>query len=224
MFEGRNPPAAVARQLRQEAGFGCAACGCPIVEYHHIVEWHERQHFEPEHMVALCPNHHTEYGKLSRQKSYDVKQNPINVRKGKIEGFLGGNKKQKALRIGGVTVSDCESALNFSGIVNFSFALEEEEFRLNVFIPDDCFWPEVEVKKNNLIANTAEFWDIEFKTNWEKFRRKQRDIFLEIDFRGDHVEIDGAFNIGTTTISLKEKNSQINRNRPVATACLISAR
>lgn len=78
-------------------------------------------------------------------------------------------------------------------------------------MPDEDFWPEVEVKKNHLTAKIGDFWDIEFKTNWVMFRRRKRDIFLKVDFRGDHVEIDGSLDIGGKAISLKEKSSQIGQ-------------
>lgn len=209
MYKSRTPPAAIARQLRQEAGFGCVVCGCPIVEYHHIIEWNEKKHFDPDHMVAMCPNHHSEYGKLDKSKAYTAKQNPINIRKGRIEGLLGGNKGQKALRLGAMTVKNCGSALNFSGINLFSYSLSNGEYLLDVFLPDENFWPELEVSKNSLKAEIGGFWDIEFKTNWVKFRRKKGNIFLEIDFRGDLVEIDGRFDIAGQSVSLAEKGAKI---------------
>ena len=64
----RTVPPEVARHLRAEAGFGCAVCGCPILEYHHIIPWAERMHYEVEHMVALCRNHHQETGKATQGK------------------------------------------------------------------------------------------------------------------------------------------------------------
>ncbi len=208
MFKSRTPPADVARKLRQEAGFGCAVCGCPILEYHHIIEWQERQHFEPEHMVALCPKCHTEYGKLSQAKSYKAKRDPFNIRHGRIEGYLGGNKIQKAIRLGGMTALNCRVPIDYAGNPLFKYRNFEGEFLLDVFLPDQNFWPEVEISQNNLVASTQGFWDIEFKTNWIKFRRKKGDIFLEIDFRGDQVEVDGNFKIFDEEISLKEKGIQ----------------
>ena len=208
MFKSRTPPVSVARHLRQEAGFGCAACGSPILEYHHIIEWHEKQHFDVEHMVALCPTCHTEFGKLPKARSYSVKNNPINIRRGRIHGYLGGNKKQKYLRLGSAKIGECESALNYAGIDLFSYKLVDEEYLLNIFLPDDKFWPEVEVRENNLSAGIDGYWDIEFKTNWVKFKKSKRDLYLAIDFRGEEVEIDANFFVGGERISLNSKKSQ----------------
>ncbi|WP_282091278.1 HNH endonuclease signature motif containing protein [Epibacterium ulvae] len=209
MSNRKSLPTAVARQLRQESGFGCAVCGNPIIEYHHIIEWQERQHFDPEHMIALCPTHHTEYGKLPKAKCYSAKQNPINIRNKRIKGYLGGNKSQKAVRIGAMTVANCKSLIDFSGISLFSYNFIGEEYALNVFLPDQNFWPEIEIRENQLIAETGKFWDIEFKTNWVKFKRFQKGTFLEVDFRGDEIEIDGAFSVGGVDFELKEKKSQV---------------
>lgn len=205
----RNPPAAVARQLRRESGFGCAVCGNPIVEYHHIIEWQKSNHFDPEHMVALCPLHHAEYGKLSASKAYEAKKNPINIRTGRIYGYLGGNKNQKSLRLGGITIENCRSAINYSGIDLFSYRFHEGEYTLNTYIPNEQFWPEVLIKSNNMAASIAGFWDIEFKTNWLKFRRRAGDVFLSIDFRGDEVELDGFLIIQGNEIRLKRSATSI---------------
>ncbi len=208
-MRGRTPPAAIARQLRQEAGFGCAVCGCPIIEYHHIIEWREEKHFKPEHMVALCPSHHTEYGKLPKTKSYSAKANPINIRKGKISGYLGGNREQRVLRLGSMIVEDCVSAIDYGGNSIIGYQQIDGEFRLNVFIPDEEFWPEVEIKQNIMAASIGQFWDIEFKTNWVKFRRAKGNVFLTIDFRGEEVEIDGELQLGGNLISLSEAQNRM---------------
>lgn len=57
----RVPPAAVRRELRREVGYGCPVPGCesPYLQWHHFdPPWRERQHHEPNGMVALCQEHH----------------------------------------------------------------------------------------------------------------------------------------------------------------------
>jgi hypothetical protein len=59
----REPPAAVRRQLAREVGFGCPVegCGSPYLTWHHFdPPWAERQHHDPEGMIALCRDHHPE--------------------------------------------------------------------------------------------------------------------------------------------------------------------
>ncbi len=57
----RRPPAAVRRKLRKEVGFGCPVQGCgnPYLYWHHFdPPWNERQHHDPDGMIALCGEHH----------------------------------------------------------------------------------------------------------------------------------------------------------------------
>ena len=86
-------PAAVERQLRQEAGFGCAKCGHPYIEYHHIVPWCEEHHFRPSDMLALCGNCHPAVSNWGRDRQYDLKNNPHNIARGVATGALEYDKR-----------------------------------------------------------------------------------------------------------------------------------
>ncbi len=191
----RTIPPQIAQQLRAESGFGCAVCGCPIVEYHHIIPWAERKHYEAEHMVALCRNHHQELGKQRKEVSYAAKRNPINIRHKKLQGYLVTNKENQALRLGNTRFVGFTHAVSYYGIPLFGHRIVNKEIRLNCFIPDEDFFPDIEVSDNNLSAMIGNFWDIEFKSNYVKFRRKKGEVFLELDFRGDDVTVRGRFDI-----------------------------
>lgn len=57
----REPPVEVRRMLRSEVGFGCPVDGCsnPYLQYHHFdPPWREREHHNPDGMIALCAAHH----------------------------------------------------------------------------------------------------------------------------------------------------------------------
>jgi hypothetical protein len=75
-------PEPVRRELRQEVNFGCAICGCPVLEMHHIIPRSEKEHNDPNHMIALCRNHHALAGPqaegLTPDQLYEYKQNPYN--------------------------------------------------------------------------------------------------------------------------------------------------
>lgn len=76
----RNTPSSIARQLRQEANFGCAMRGCPMLENAHIIPYHITHEFPVEDMVALCPTCHTIADKGNYPESYfrQIKENPFN--------------------------------------------------------------------------------------------------------------------------------------------------
>lgn len=80
MSANNNPPFQIQKQLRRDVSYGCAICGCPILEYVHIVPHTNVQTFLPENMIALCPFHRIEYdnGEVSISVLHDAKNNPHN--------------------------------------------------------------------------------------------------------------------------------------------------
>jgi hypothetical protein len=104
-IEGSIMPANIApqqiqKQLRKETFYGCALCGCPILEYVHIVPHTEVQAFLPENMVTLCPFHHIKYDnrEITEGALREAKINPFN----KIEedAFIIGQSQDMVINIG----------------------------------------------------------------------------------------------------------------------------
>jgi hypothetical protein len=73
-------PQRIQEQLKKETFYGCALCGCPILEYVHITPHPDIQAFLPENMIALCPSHRIKYeGKeITEAALHDAKVNPYN--------------------------------------------------------------------------------------------------------------------------------------------------
>ncbi|MEL7105625.1 MAG: HNH endonuclease signature motif containing protein [Pseudomonadota bacterium] len=207
----RRIPDPVKRTLRQEVCFGCPVCGNPILEYHHIIPWAELNHHNPEHMVALCPTHHTEYGKLSRDISYELKLNPINKRNGRLHGLLGTNKLQQTFLLGGNRFINTPTILEFYGVPIIRYKIFENQSVFNLWLPDSNWWPEVEVRENNLLVNHKNSWDINFRTNFVQFRKKQGENFLTIDLRGDDAVFTGCITLGGQTYELSNETFDMGR-------------
>lgn len=146
-------------------------------------------------MVALCRNHHQEIGKQSNKVAYSAKKNPINIRHKRFKGYLVTNKVNQALVLGNTRFVGFSNAVSYFNVPLFGHSIDDGEIRVSCFIPDANFFPEVEVKANNLEAIIDGFWDIEFKSNYIKFRRKKGEVFLSLDFRKDDVEVYGRFEI-----------------------------
>jgi hypothetical protein len=75
------PLSQIQKQLRSESLYGCAVCGCPILEFVNMTTNSlYTEVFLPENMVALCPSHHTMYttGAISKPSLYDAKNSPHN--------------------------------------------------------------------------------------------------------------------------------------------------
>ncbi|WP_126976784.1 HNH endonuclease signature motif containing protein [Frigidibacter oleivorans] len=165
------------------------------MEYHHIIPWSERHHFEIEHMVALCPNHHREYGKMSRNQAYQVKRNPINVRNKRLKGLLVTNRTNQSLVVGAVRFQGIKTAISVFDHPVIGHSVVDGEIKINCFIPNSNYLAEIEVKSNDFSAEIDSFWDIEFRSNYVCFRKRHGENFLSIDFRGDDVVIWGQFEL-----------------------------
>src|ERR1044071_642215 len=74
-------PLQIQKQLQKEALYGCAVCGCPIVEYAQILSHSDTKTFISENMISLCPFHHLQYKNgenLSEPTLRNAKNNPYN--------------------------------------------------------------------------------------------------------------------------------------------------
>jgi len=70
---GRHPPVDIRRTLAVESNHRCAICrhAYPL-QYHHIIEWNEIKHFDPQHMLAACGSCHDlmSNGTIDRKAQY----------------------------------------------------------------------------------------------------------------------------------------------------------
>jgi len=180
-------PEPIKRQVRQEAGFGCCKCGLPIIQYHHIVKDSE----DPEDLMLLCPLHHHEAtvkAMLEKRQRFH-KANPFNIQKGFIEGQLKVNQYIPVINIGSnqfvgdgdFIIVDDESLL--------SIQINENKLELSMKLYDKEDKLIADIFRNEWISGDPFPWDLEFKFQWLRIRRKLRDIQLEIDARKYPINI-----------------------------------
>ncbi|WP_296420308.1 HNH endonuclease [Pseudooctadecabacter sp.] len=208
-MSGRFIPTSIRRQLRQEAGFGCAQCGNPLIEYHHIIPWSESKVHRPEHMVALCGTCHTSIGKLQRSVAYRLKAAPKNIKDGKIHGLLGTDKAQPSFVLGTNTFIRTPDVFRYFGRTIFKYDVREGQHLISAYLPRDDFWPELRIVENDMTMDTAKFWDVEFRTNYFRVQRKTRETFLEIDLRGEHAKVAADFSIRGQRFIFDDEQSSI---------------
>ena len=209
MSDRRYIPKGVRRQLRQEAYFGCCFCGDPILDYHHIIPWSERKHNEPEHMMALCPNHHRMAGKMSIAKQYDIKNEPINASKGAIKGLLVSAKVQTEFLMGSNFYVNTPVILSYYEFPIIEYRISDGQNLLSAYIPKNDFWPELRVEDNDIMAEISDAWDIEFRNNYLKFIKANSGQFFEIDFRADVVKVAGSININGISFEFDEQKTNL---------------
>ena len=94
-------PLQIQKQLRKETLYGCAICGCPILQYVHIIPYSNIQAFLPENMVALCPFHRIKYDnkEITQSVLRDAKINPYNKTK-EQEAFIIAQSQDMIINIG----------------------------------------------------------------------------------------------------------------------------
>jgi hypothetical protein len=188
-------PAAVKRQLRQEAGYGCCVCGHPIFEYQHIIPWSTEHHFRPEDMMLLCLNHHNQATQnvLSEADQRQAKKNPFNIQNGHARGQLfvqqtgvsidlGGHKFQGApgdlLRVDGETLIGLKQDSN--GALLLDLKLYDENDNLLA-----------EIVENEWQSNSPLPWDLEYSYQKLTIRNAPRRISLKLDCRSVPISIRG---------------------------------
>ena len=205
----RYIPQPVRRQLRQEAFFGCAQCGCPILDYHHIIPWEERHHNEVEHMIALCPTHHRDIAKRRRSYAYDLKENPYNKTSNNVNGLLATDFSEPIFELGTNTYIATPIIFSYYHVPIFKYEVEEGQTLLTVFIPKNDFWPEIEIVKNEYRSTAADFWDIEFRTNYLKIKKDDKSKFFEIDLRKGPAKVSANFEINGQKFSFSPTSTSL---------------
>lgn len=195
MVISRSIPNEVRRFLRREAHFGCANCGSPILQYHHIVPFARKPHHNPDDMIALCPTCHQSLGKMRPQRCYELKANPYNKRIGKVRGELATDRDTTAFMVGSCIYIDTPIVFSFFNKPIIQYRIDQGQATLDIYIPNEKMWPDILVDSNDLIVNTHNKWDVEFRTNFLRVQKTQQDVYFQIDLRKEVAEIEGRFTI-----------------------------
>ena len=182
-------PEPIKRQVRQEAGFGCCKCGNPIIQYHHIV----RKSKNPEDIMLLCPNCHTEAteGAMLKEEQRFYKTHPHNIEKGFVEGKLKVNQKTPIVIIGtNQFVGDGDFLIvDDESLLSIEIYEGKLELSMRLYDPNDNLVAEIE--RNEWVSGDPLPWDLKSRYQWLRTRRKLRDIQLEIDAREFPIKVRG---------------------------------
>lgn len=214
--KGRPPtPARVQTYLRQSAGFGCCRCGHAIVHYHHIVPWEEKQHFDPDHMMAICPGCHEEMKVMSREDQYELKNKPHNIRRGFLDGQLvAPRRKAPVVKLGStVYFEDCQTPIiiiDNTPILGVQF---DEAGRalisLNLFDENDNLI--AQIINNNWAAGSRSSWDFVCKPGYMKIKNKPNNILLEFDLKDDVLSFRGTLWKSGLNVWVKPRKIQLRK-------------
>ncbi len=183
---GRHIPAEVRRELRREANFGCAICGTPILEYHHIIPYSEKEHHDPDHMIALCPNHHrpSDDQAISKERLYELKENPEND--SEVGSTFHPQSQEPVIRLADLDVriepdTTC-SVLTIGETDIFSITYRDGRLLFDLEFYNDEGEVIAKVTNNDWWAEANDVWDIVFKSKELKIWNSERDLGLNVSY------------------------------------------
>jgi hypothetical protein len=215
----RNTPSPVARQLRQEANFGCARCGCPVLDNAHIIPYEKTHAFPVEDMLALCPTCHriADDGDYSKEHLRMLKANPYN----KI------HVKEAFLIEGSDLIVNIDNSVQFK---NTPRVLTITDFDIISIKKIDIGYLSLDInffdKFNSLIGiildnkwaiDTTLLWDLEYKPQHLIIRNAPRSIVFEVRIEKGEVFLNATmyfkgnqFTMDNNGIWCHEKNIRIS--------------
>jgi hypothetical protein len=190
----RFAPASVRRQLREEAGFGCAFCGNPLIENAHIIPYSKTKDFKIEDMVALCPGCHTEadLSKIPEWVLRDKKSNPFNRDKSFVKKKFTVTGEQMVVNIGSNRIIDTENILVVNNFNLISIRrLEKQYLSISVNLFDKIQRRIAFIHENEWFVDKRYFWDIEYRPQHLILRNAPKEIIFEIQISDDEIFITG---------------------------------
>ena len=216
-------PASVARQLRQEAGFGCCRCGLPIIQYHHIVAFRADDPYPPDEMMVLCPLCHdaATKGALPESDQWDYKRSPYNIERELVDGSLAINQDYCAVAIGSTLLVGERPFVKINGEKLLSISVDGAgHLQVSLTIYDERDELIAVIEQNEWVSGDPLPWDIEADFQYLRLRRKLRDIAFEIDARNEPVRLRATLWRGGEKVSLGPRTISIGASEPSGIASL----
>jgi hypothetical protein len=187
----RKIPEEVKRTVRQRCGFGCVACGMPLYQYEHMLEFATVQRHVAEEITLLCPNHHDEKtrGRIPADQVRQWDASPFNVGTETSKPhplYFSGNSCTFIL--GSVSIRNEMQelhphfrAITIDGHELLGFRFDGGRLLLNLSLYDQQDRPLVQVESSELIYRT-DHWDVEWVGQTLTVRRARKQPTIEIDF------------------------------------------
>ena len=208
----RTAPASVRRQLRQEAGFGCAICGNPLIESAHIIEYSITHSFPSEDMVALCPNCHTEadLGKFAKWYLRKVKNEPFNKNRQTIGKRFVITGENTVVHLGNSTFVNTYKIITVSDFELVAIRKAQDGFLsldVNLF---DIFNGFIAIIYDNYwLVDRRYTWDIVYKPQHLKLYCAQRNILFEIEIKKEEIFISGTLYFNGFPIPITDQSMRV---------------
>lgn len=208
-------PAEVARQLRQESGFGCCFCGHPFIQFHHIVPWSVEKHYRASDMMTVCGNHHDliNANAISIEEQREAKGFPKNIVEGLSRGRLYITNPELIVRIGPALAINTPELISFRDkpIVQIRRS-DDDRILVSALIQDRSGQIIAAIKDNEWYVPVANIWDFEVKPKQAAVRLARRDIAFGIDARDSEILVRGNWCLGGMDLSFGPKGCVFGSN------------
>jgi len=192
----RDIPADIRRMARQEANFGCVACGCPIIDYHHIEPFYKVKKHNIENIVALCPTCHrkaNENGAWTKEYVIGLKKNPYNLEKTKDKFATQSDKF--IVKLGWMEFHTLGKLIALKEQVVLSCIKREDGIIVVSGIFHDIHGNLIAtIEENEWNVMTDKVWDIEYISGSRlTVRQGKRNIVLKMTITNTSLEIQQCF-------------------------------
>lgn len=192
----RRPiPAKTRLAVRQRSGFGCSACACPIIEYHHIVPYHQSADNDAENLIALCPTCHRkadEKGPWSPDYVRSLQMKPG------LERLIYGidvTPGTFTVKLGNTSFTESERMLTIGGLVVLGAKKEPGGIaRVSGIFHDPDGKPFAVIEDNEWRVAVDKVWDVEFvAARHLTVRLAPRHVALRMEITDDLLHLQQCF-------------------------------
>ena len=213
----RKIPLNVARQLRQEAGFGCCNCGHPFIQYHHIIPWVEEEHYRPEDMMAVCGQCHplATVGAVSEAEQRKWKKRPKNIIDNEVRGKLWVTSRDLTVQMGSCCAVNTPTLIQFGKEPILKAILSPEDGRvlISATVQDNAGKMIAQIKDNEWVMSPSSVWDFEAHARHATIRTAFGKIAFTVDTRNDVVNMNGNWNYGGREIKFSPSDVYVGNAR-----------
>ena len=210
------------RIVRQEAFFGCSICGNPLLEYAHIIPYEVSQDNRPDNLVALCPNHHTEYD----LDGFSIAQ----IRQYKLNPFNKGRDIKKTFNIAGFVpiieagTNICRNTpvlLSIDGKNIVTLHKEDNQLIFNALFYNRNNDLIAYIRNNEWCAVNKKVWDIVYRTVTRNLtiKTKPRDIVLSLRISSGIVHFSGRLYYNGFKVVISRNQMTVGNNSCFMRGC-----
>lgn len=199
------------RAVRRKSYYGCVCCGCPIVDYHHIIPYNDVKEHTEENLVALCSNCHRDVhsGVISDRRLRQAIKNPYNKQHQFVaHQFSLGNPAQTFIDVAGNKCYNTRVILRVGSTDIIWFALgHDNQLLLNARLYNAVGIPCAQIVNNSWYALIDDdTWDITYKGGVLVIKSSRNKVDIKLAVKNDVVYFEGEMLIqGKRFLAKKDK-------------------